>query len=307
VKTRQSDVYGLLIALASMGLIMLWRKKATKLPTIESSGAEGDAYARTNDKVAERALLRGQLAASWSQAYAAWANVSIGGLTLAAAVTAALVAVAAFRTSIAALTEAQKQSAEAHRQADAAEVQIGVAKDTAERQLRAYIVVSDTAVICPDCGDTARAPSTLPGISNFVDLRMENNGQTPAYNVSPIVNWWPVKEATKSAKLPPDFNFKDHKESADESHGVSFIGRDNHRDTYRAIGGEDISVFKVAVAAQSVIFLYGHIDYCDIFNLPHSTIFCFRYVPNSGTLHLSCDRHNGEAKPQHKCNNDATR
>ena len=185
--------------------------------------------------------------------------------------------------------------------------QIWTIRDNAQRQLRAYIVVSDTAVSCPDCGDTARAPRTLPGISNFIVLRMANNGQTPAYNVSPVINWWPVKEATKSAKLPPDFNFEDHKESADESRGVSYIGRDNNRDTYRAIGGENISLFKDAVAEHSVVFFYGHIDNCDIFNLPHSTVFCFRYVPNSGTLYLSCDRHNGEAKPQHKCDDGADR
>jgi hypothetical protein len=185
--------------------------------------------------------------------------------------------------------------------------QILTIRDNAQRQLRAYIVVSDTAVICPDCGDTARSPSTLPGITNFAVFRMQNNGQTPAYNVSPVINWWPVKEATKSAKLPADFKFEDHKQSADESGGISFIGKDNHRDTYRLIGSADIPLFKEAVAQQSVVFLYGHIDYCDIFNSPHSTVYCFRYVPNSGTLHLSCDRHNGEAKPLHKCDNDTTR
>ena len=304
MKIRQSDVYSLLIALAS--IVMLWRKKTIKLPIAESGGTKDDAQlARTNNKIAERSLLRSQLAAAWAQAYAAWASVVVGGLTLAAAFTAAVVAVAAFKTSVASLTEEQKQSAEAHRQADAAEAQIGVAKETEKRQLRAYIIVSDTAVICPDCGDTARAPSALPGVTNFVVFRMENNGQTPAYNVSPVINWWSIKQATKGAKLPSDFSFEDHKQSADESHGVSYIGRDNHRDTYRAIGDKDISLFKDAVAQQSVIFLYGHIDYCDIFNLPHSTVFCFRYVPNSGTLHLSCDRHNGEAKPQHRCDDVA--
>jgi hypothetical protein len=35
--------------------------------------------------------------------------------------------------------------------------------------------------------------------------------------IRPIINWWQVKEASKSAKLPPDFKFEDHKQSADES------------------------------------------------------------------------------------------
>ena len=271
---------------------MLWRKKATKLPTAESRGAEGDAhYARTNDKIGERSLLRRQLSASWSQAYAAWANVSVGGLTLAAAFTAALVAVAAFETSVASLTEAQKQSAEAHRQADAAEAQIGVAKDTEKRQLRAYIVITDFSVVCPDCGDDTGGPPWP--FRNTVRYKVENSGQTPAYHVRNTSYWITVDEVGPYAVIADDFAYEDVNLVEDKFYGEIDVGRDKNRDSGGEIKAEAIPIFKSAVNKEKSLFIYGHVDYCDIFNEPHSTAFCYRYMPNSDNGHLSCRHFKG--------------
>lgn len=71
--------------------------------------------------------------------------------------------------------EAQSATAEAHREANAAELQIGVAKDTAMRQLRAYLSAEPDQAF-PPMIDAAR------GVRIIITLR--NRGQTPAYKVS---------------------------------------------------------------------------------------------------------------------------
>jgi hypothetical protein len=67
------------------------------------------------------------------------------------------------------------------------------------------------------------------------------------------------------------------------------------------IPGNDIETFKAAIKKQTTLFLYGHIDYCDIFGEPHSTAFCFKYVPNGGLSLPKCDRHNGEIAARKNC------
>jgi hypothetical protein len=45
------------------------------------------------------------------------------------------------------------------------------AEHTAERQLRAYVIITDLGVFCPDCGDTALKTDILPELKNSVRYR----------------------------------------------------------------------------------------------------------------------------------------
>lgn len=177
--------------------------------------------------------------------------------------------------------------------------QLHTSRDTEIRQLRAYLIVTDFGVFCPDCGDTALTPNARADIKNSLRSRIENNGQTPALQVIGITNWWPI--AGKNGVLASDFAFPDHKRTGFVS--KSDIGRDKHKDSAEELDDQAIATFKQAVAGDTTLFLYGHADYCDIFGHPHSTAYCFRYVPNAG-LHLPiCDRFNGEIEPRGKCEN----
>lgn len=176
--------------------------------------------------------------------------------------------------------------------------QVSVSRDNEQRSLRAYVVLTDFGIFCPDCGDTLLAPNGRPDIRNSIRTRMENNGQTPASEVVGITNWW--QESGKNAKLPPRFAFPDH-----ERHGFiskSDIGRDKHKDSAEEMDADAIATFKDAATGNSTLFLYGHIDYCDIFGEPHTTAYCFIYVPNGGLNLPLCDRYNGEIAPKGKCN-----
>jgi hypothetical protein len=161
------------------------------------------------------------------------------------------------------------------------------------------MIVSDFGVFCHDCGDNTLTATALPEIKNSIRYRIENSGQTPASDVTTITNWWP--EPGKGATLPRGFGFPDHKQISSGFISKSDIGRDKHKDSAGEIEAKDIPTFKDAVDGRTTLFLYGHVDYCDIFKVPRSTAYCFVYVPNGG-LHLPlCESFNGEIPPRHEC------
>jgi hypothetical protein len=291
-----------------VNVTMLWRQKPKNQPNAGGGTSPDDAQYRWNDNEWRAPSYQHWYAGNsdyqaderryWRhQVRALWANVGIGIATLAAALTAAGIAYWAYRATSAAVVEAQKQTVEARRQAKAAEDQVGIAGDTEYRQLRAYVVLTDLGVFCPDCGDSTLTTDVLPQMKNTIRCRIENNGQTPAYDVTAATDWVYVPE--KNATLSSDFAFPDHKRTGLVS--KSDLGRDKHKDGGGEIDAKDILLFKNAVDGNATIFIYGHVDYCDIFNKPHSTAYCFLYVPHGG-LHLPlCDRFNGEIDARGTC------
>jgi hypothetical protein len=155
------------------------------------------------------------------------------------------------------------------------------------------------AVYCPDCGDAAIAPPPLHFIKNAIRTKLENAGQTPAYNVGLVTNWQPVMR--ENSRLQNEFVFNDHPSSKDDFNSISDIGRGKPKESVGPIADKDISTFKAAIDKKITLFLFGHVDYCDIFNEAHSTAFCFIYVPNVGSNLPLCDRFNGEIKPRSDC------
>jgi hypothetical protein len=177
--------------------------------------------------------------------------------------------------------------------------QAWIASDTEERQLRAYLEVTDLEVVCPDCSTTGSATSIpFPG-RNFVHIRFENSGQTPARRIRQKVNWWVIP--SKNATLPSTLEFPDY--SPTNGSGLvstSELARDKHRDGMTPIDN-DIDRFHAATTGTSTIYLYGHFEYCDVFGKPRATAFCFLYVPHLGEKLPICDRYNGEIKAHHEC------
>lgn len=171
------------------------------------------------------------------------------------------------------------------------------ARDQERRQLRAYMVLTDLALYCPDCGDTTFVPSVQPISRNAIVHRIENNGQTPAHQVSIVLNWWPVIGSNQP--LPKHFKFPDQKATGQIS--VSDVGRDKTKDGSSGIADKYVVTFKEAMTGVSTLYIYGHVDYCDIFDTPHSTGFCFVYVPHAGDHLPICDRYNGEIRPRGHC------
>lgn len=178
------------------------------------------------------------------------------------------------------------------------------AEDNEKRSLRAYIIVTDFGVFCPDCGETVLTPNARSDIRNSIRSRIENSGQTPASEVVGITNWWPGDTSGHITDLPQDFAFPDHVRTGFVS--KSDIGRDKHKDTAEEMDIAAVATFKNAAAGNTALFLYGHVDYCDIFGEAHTTAFCFKYVPNAGVNLPLCDRYNGEIAPKSTCENQGS-
>jgi hypothetical protein len=170
--------------------------------------------------------------------------------------------------------------------------QAWIASDTEERQLRAYLELTDIEVVCPDCTTTGPAN---PEHQNLVHIRFENSGQTPAREIRYKISWWPI--ASKNAPL--NFEFPDYSPSGPTLVSTSELAQGKNRDGVGGIG--DIEPFRMATTGASTLYLYGHLDYCDVFGKPRATGFCFIYVPNVGEKLPLCDRHNGEIEPHHSC------
>jgi hypothetical protein len=182
-------------------------------------------------------------------------------------------------------------------------LQAWTASDTEVRQLRAYVDLTDIEVVCPDCSNLNFKPPSLGSTevgSNFVHIRFENVGQTAASNITFRINWQDVPGL--NAQLPEEFKFPDSLQppSANLFRSASELGRDKHRDGSGSID-HDIQRFQSADKGVSTLFVYGHVDYCDVFGKPRKTAFCFIYKSGAGEHLPLCYRHNGAAKADHQC------
>jgi hypothetical protein len=121
--------------------------------------------------------------------------------------------------------------------------QAWVASDTGERQLRAYLELTDIEVVCPGCTTPpGRSASCRPIPSrNFVHIRFENSGQTPAREIRYKINWWVIP--SKNAPLPAKFDFPDYSPTSAALVSTSELARDKHRDGCGSIE-HDIDQFR---------------------------------------------------------------
>lgn len=178
-----------------------------------------------------------------------------------------------------------------------AERQAAVASDTEKRELRAYLAISHFGLFCADCETDSLSSNILPQMRDTIRYRIQNSGQTPASNVTTSTNWWPI--TGKVTRLPKDFAFPEHAPYTFDSE--SDIGRSGTKETAAQIGNADIRTFQLAAQGTMTLFLYGRVNYCDVFGVPHSTAYCFVYVPNAGDHLPLCDRYNGEVPARHAC------
>jgi len=129
------------------------------------------------------------------------------------------------------------------------------AKKTAERQLRAYVSATPTNMFGPQ-----------PIRYRF---SMINHGQTPAYHVTDVasVDIFPYP-------LPANFNFpalSSQKASRTVLHpsATNYSGEAHATRTFTAA-----EIAQITTGTQNRLYLYGVLQYVDIFNKPHITKFC---------------------------------
>jgi hypothetical protein len=154
-----------------------------------------------------------------------------------------------------------------------------VARDTEKRSLRAYVGTADIKI--------TENPSQIT-------LGVENHGQTPARHVKVFSSWHVVQ---KGQSLPKDFSFPDLDECPDSLKSETALYPKVPLPAVTETGNCPLVLGKMALAVSghSTLYLYGHVDYEDVFDNPHTTTFCLTWA--SGTSSY-CDRHN-EIDPQH--------
>lgn len=156
------------------------------------------------------------------------------------------------------------------------------ARDTEERQLRAYIGTNGFSFRCPDCDNqdnwwpvvetqkpAAEAAIIAPGNSQDIAIiHIKNFGQTPANNVTYTVNF---KQMPPYQNIPIMFAYNDKTLSLPRNMIVqivppkAFIGGGQDASFSYPLTNEAISYIINARYLGFGFFIYGHIDYDTIF------------------------------------------
>jgi hypothetical protein len=144
-----------------------------------------------------------------------------------------------------------------HRMWKGSTEQLRHAEKTAEQQLRAYVMTKSFAFE----DDGLSGPE--------IAVTVENVGETPAIRVRAHLNWQWYPDP--NAVLPADFAYPDY--NSEKGGSIINLGRGIPSVFKFPIEREK---YEAARRGQIALFIYGHVDYADIFKNLQSTEFCFR-------------------------------
>jgi hypothetical protein len=141
--------------------------------------------------------------------------------------------------------------------------QVDIAKDTAKRQLRAYVVPGNMVF-----------KNVQVGSPISIKLNVYNMGQSPAYNVSQACIFRVSKEP---------YNYPTAKFKKDSSHGIAIIGKESiHFDNVDTnISDRDIGLI---LSKDIKLFYYAIVRYTDIFKQGHVLHVCSEYSVESNSF-----------------------
>jgi hypothetical protein len=196
------------------------------------------------------------------------------------------------------LADAKKAADAANLSSEIAAKSLDLSRETAERQLRAYVGVQHICLKCPGLSDQNYMPiERRVGHVNkdFIVVTIKNFGLTPAYDVRIWVNWTTTNFAES---LPYGFSYQDYeiKESPSPISSQHILQRDQQNDSNIAIF--DLRPFISTQKQQSMLYIYGHIDYIDIYSRRWSAVFCQSWEPwsDAGLEFVPYQEHNGETE-----------
>jgi hypothetical protein len=155
-----------------------------------------------------------------------------------------------------------------------------IARDTEKRQLRAYLAISST--------------NSVTYTPQKMDILIDNFGLTPAKNVRVFSSW---EFLPFGQVLPNDFTFADKPgcgvmaNQKNMQPGVSLIMPKNAIPASHDYCPDEYANLLKAERKELNAWLYGEIDYLDVFDEPHKTTFCGLYWPFEA-VNINCDRHN---------------
>jgi len=178
------------------------------------------------------------------------------------------------------LRDAERAAKAAQDSADATRESVTLAKDTAQRQLRAYIVARATGISVDD----------ILKDKIVVAITITNTGQTPAHQLS-IVSRTRVMEYP--LKLPFNFTLIT---GADPSRGV--LGADqtieSESSAERPLTGDEMMRVQDSEGGFRV-YTYGTDKYRDVFGNAHYTNFCSTVIFDDGVAIAHASEHHNDA------------
>jgi hypothetical protein len=175
-----------------------------------------------------------------------------------------------------------------------------VARNAEQRQLRAYVGIDKIELINDPSIQNGSIAEGQAGyvFPDYLTVTMKNFGVTTAFYVSDYINFGLFPFGTQA---PSDFAFADFPESfpANQPHpniGSTTLDRDQMYPGKHALRKRSVQEFKIAGRKEQVLYLWGHINYCDIYNRKWIRNFAFIYEPWLGVGHEfeSINRHQGE-------------
>jgi hypothetical protein len=168
------------------------------------------------------------------------------------------------------------------------------AVDNEKRQLRAYVGIESLNVECGSCNDEKYVPTLAGTLSkDFFRISVRNSGKTPAKKLRNFINWvstpWP-------SDLPIDFKFEDGaKINVPGTVDITALVAVQPNTSYESIIKiTDATPLINARSKKTILWVFGHIDYVDIFDATRVTTFCYVYEPwrDPEQLYSACGRQN---------------
>lgn len=153
--------------------------------------------------------------------------------------------------------------------------------DTAKKQLRAYLGLETITLELPSARDPHYEPTPIKAgtiETDFVVLTIKNFGSTPALQVTARANW---KSLPFLHQPPLDFTFPDLDQNVPKELDLitSKTVVDPSESWITRVAIHDITPFLKAARKKSSLYIYGHIDYTDIYGKDHHSNFCYVYQP----------------------------
>jgi hypothetical protein len=174
------------------------------------------------------------------------------------------------------------------------------ADDTSQRQLRAYVGVERIKLNGAGLSDPAYKPvdTTAAGYvhRDFLEVILKNFGLTPAYDMRLWVNWQPMPYPQR---LPDVFKYPDHGATSPDQPGPTLSQNILHKDQAHTgtIAIFDLRPFISTQRQETMLYIYGHIDYRDIYGKRWQATFCQSWEPwSSAGEFVPYTEHNDEKR-----------
>jgi len=168
--------------------------------------------------------------------------------------------------------------------ADAATRQAEISEDTAKRQIRGYLGITEMRFDCKDC---------VLDETNNIEVKSENYGATPLIVMTGVL--WMTQFGINESFPIQEWSSQDYIRIAEEM--------PHYPRTPMAIGFRITSQFKEMIdkarQGEAWLAIRGLVSYRDVFNDLWGNRFCFIYNPkiNLRTMGFTvCQKYNGEKK-----------